>query len=170
MMHLRHVIRIFIIFALLVAAGLIVRASMLPESFGKYGAYRGDNLQEQMEARPLYRGDDYCSECHEKESDIISESRHETVPCEDCHFIAGLHADGKKKLSNMPVDKSREGCTICHRHLASRPKDFPQVKDFDAHIKDNWKSRLGEIDLTAGCWNCHKAHKPEILERKEAVF
>lgn len=164
--HLRHIIRIFSLVALIIASGLIVRSYLAPESFGKYGAYRGDNLYEQMAEQPLYRGDDYCSECHEKEGDIIYEGRHKTVPCEDCHFIAGLHAEGKKKLADMPVDKSRQGCTICHEYLTSRPKDFPQVKNFDAHIKDNWKEKLGALDINAGCWSCHKAHKPEILERK----
>lgn len=311
MNHYKHVFRIFSFLFLALAALLITRASLVPPSFGQYGAFRGAHLEEMLQQPVLYRGDDNCLECHEKEWDMV-DGRHGQVPCETCHFSPRPHAEGKKrdiplkdlalevardsvgmayktiftamkegwkssdieklleilnhnewgmtvrtfrgepvirdygeaareqdainsdpdlqaalnegkeilttvdgdeafrfiypleveepclkchksatlgeingaleitfpitrvqirkfkKLAPMPIDRSRKHCQKCHLYMPSRPKYYPQVKDFDKHIKEGWKSSMGPLDLGAKCVTCHKAHFPRMVKKKEA--
>lgn len=168
MEHYRHLVRAFGIVFILILAAYFVRSAFIPPSFGQFGPYRGDAPKEMMSATPVYQGDEYCSECHDEDSDVVADGKHVNLPCENCHFLLGPHAEGKKKLLDMPVDHSREACTMCHQYLASRPAKFPQVKDFAKHITDNWKQDMGEVDATALCGKCHKAHDPQMLKKKDA--
>lgn len=79
--------------------------------------------------------------------------------------IARLKIKGLKKMADMPVDLSQGACTICHSYMPSRPAKFPQVKNFDYHYTDNWKTKLGLLDKKAECIICHKAHMPRIVKK-----
>lgn len=72
------------------------------------------------------------------------------------------------KLSAMSIDRSRKHCQKCHMYMPSRPKYYPQVRDFEKHLKGGWKSSLGPLDLGAKCLTCHKAHFPRMVRKKEA--
>lgn len=166
MKHYRHIVRALLLLVVILLSIFLARKAFIPISFGQYGPYRGAHLQEEMSAAPVYQGDDYCLECHETEWNDVADGQHVSIPCEDCHFLPIPHAKGEKKLAEMPVDKSHQACVICHIYLSSRPVKFPQVKDFDLHYSDNWKSHMGLLDKSAPCAKCHQAHKPRYLKRK----
>lgn len=300
-----HITRALAIIMSILVIGAIIRAELIPSSYGKFGQYRADHLAEEMALIPLHKGDESCLGCHEKEWDI-ADGRHGEIPCENCHFFPSAHAEpgpeefsvadyaleesrrafdlifqslyaimskgwdkekinqlvavfnrdesemtvrvfrgepvinefgevekeretweadpdlrkalleGEeimqtleetiryiqpilvkeeclechtkasvgdvngvieltfpisklkikmyKKVADMPADRSREACANCHRFLSSRPKNFSQVKNIGAHIKENWKTKLGPFDPEALCLKCHKAHFPRIVK------
>lgn len=306
----QHLSRAATLIAILLFIGIVLRTNLVPASFGKWGAYRADHIDEERDRHPLIKDDDSCLDCHEKEWDM-ADGKHANVPCADCHFLDGEHArplegdqslndfalresrknsemvfkslfaamkegwdqddieklslmlsqnewgmrvrvyrgdpvtrqfgealpsrrapagdvdirkalssgeeslkiEGERdsevarylfplkvetpclechtkarigeangviellyplsrmklkmhtKLADMPVDRSREACQVCHRFLNSRPEKHPQVKDFDEHIKKGWKADMGPVDLGAPCLRCHKAHIPSIVKK-----
>ena len=64
MEHRKHITRLLIIIAVLIPSFIVVRSLLIPQSFGKYGHYRGDNVQEQMNLPLVYQGADFCEDCH----------------------------------------------------------------------------------------------------------
>lgn len=160
----RHLVRAFGIVVVLAIAGFILRGYFIPPSFGQLGPYRANSPREEMMKVPVYRGDDYCSTCHEEDWGIVADGKHVAIPCENCHFLPEAHAEGEKKILDMPVDRSREACTACHQYLPSRPSIFPQVKDFDKHVKDHWKTEMGAVEKEPLCAKCHKAHDPRVVK------
>jgi len=177
-----HVFRIFSVTGAIFLGLWIFQSVMAPDSFGKYGRYRGDHLLEASSFPPLHRGDDYCLNCHEKEWDM-ADAKHGGIPCENCHFLAKPHAivapkgtgeeeTGKRegmakysKVEVMPIDATGEPCRQCHIFLPSRPAGFPQIKNPEAHIKDGWKKRMGAPDVTVSCSRCHNSHFPKAFAK-----
>jgi hypothetical protein len=308
----QHLTRAFVIIAVLALCGVALRANLVPDTFGKWGAYRASHIDEERARLPLISDDESCLNCHETQWNMAG-GKHANVPCMDCHFLDGEHArplqgdqslnefalrqsrknsemvfksllavmsqgwnqddierlsqmlsqsevgmrvrvhrgepvirqfgeaspkrrapkgdedirkalslgeeslkiEGEKdaevvrylyplkveeeclachtkarlgevngvievlyplarmklkmyqKLADMPVDRSREACQMCHRYLNSRPEKHPQVKDFDEHIQKGWKTNMGPVDLGAPCLRCHKAHIPSIIKRRD---
>jgi len=160
----RHLVRAFGIVAVLLAAVFFIRGFFIPPTFGQLGPYRAESPKEEMAKAPVYQGDDYCSTCHEEDWDTVADGKHVAIPCENCHFLPNPHAEGEKKLVDMPVDRSRSACVICHQYLPSRPAKFPQVKDFEKHVKDHWKTEMGEAEKEPLCGKCHKAHDPRVVK------
>ena len=59
-----HVIRIVVVLLVAGVVGIGVRALMVPESFGKYGHYRADAIQDEMN-REIRNGTNVsCMACH----------------------------------------------------------------------------------------------------------
>lgn len=165
----RHIIRALAIIGMLIAFGVVIRASLVPPSFGKYGEYRGDHLFEERARDPVHGGVDICAECHDDKLELKSEGRHAAVPCEACHFqpyAADEKYPNAHPETSAPPDRTRRACTVCHEYLPSRPKDFPQVADFEAHISSNREKvsteGMGQVDVSAPCINCHNPHSPKI--------
>lgn len=166
----RHIIRALVIIGMLILSGLILRASLVPSSFGKYGEYRGDHLFEERSRDPIHRGVDICADCHDDKLEVKSAGRHVSVQCETCHFqpyaADEKYPNAHPEVSNPP-DRTRRACTVCHEYLPSRPKDFPQVADLDSHISGNWekvrKEEMGQVDVSVPCIKCHNPHSPKIV-------
>ena len=69
MEHGKHVFRIVILVAVLLAVVLLARGFLVPKTYGLYGRYRGANVAQQMDARPvLHGGAAACAECHSDQS------------------------------------------------------------------------------------------------------
>ena len=65
MEHGKHVFRVVILVAVILAVVLVGRGLMIPKTYGLYGRYRAANVSEQMNARPvLHGGAAACGECH----------------------------------------------------------------------------------------------------------
>jgi hypothetical protein len=121
-------------------------------------------LSDKVNVRYLYPliAETQCIECHTASAPGQVQGILEvTFP------VANLALKRYKKLSPMSIDRSREACQICHALLASRPKAFPQVDDFDQHITKGWKITMGPVDLNGRCITCHNPHSPSIVKRKE---
>ena len=63
-----QVIRLILLTLLIVSSYLVMRHVMTPSSFGKYGWYRGDALEEIASREPVWAGRKACVECHSEEA------------------------------------------------------------------------------------------------------
>ena len=153
MSNRRHLTRLLIIIALLIVVFLIVRSLLIPTSFGEYGHYRGDNVEEQMNIPLVYQGSDFCSECHQVQFNDCKESGHRSVNCEACHGHWEIH---NGNLKTMTADKGSEPCLLCHQKLTGRPVDFPQIESLALHLAEQEMSEQDEYN----CIDCHDQHIP----------
>ena len=153
--HKKHVFRIFLLLGVVIVTALIVRIFLVPESFGRYGHYRADDLIEQA-ARPVrHGGNDSCGACHEAIKTLHDKGPHLPVPCEDCHDALAAHIKDGKKFADMPRVKSvTRLCARCHRDLVARRDDFPRV-NLEKHVKDQGVELSDQV-----CFDCHNPHNP----------
>jgi len=142
-----HLFRVAAVFLLGVVSFLGIRSLLVPQSFGRYGHFRGNALQE-ISALPVhYAGHQACESCH---SDIVEKKnagKHARVNCEACHGPLSSHADDP---SEQPAKLDTAVlCAKCHEANAAKPRNFPQVKTEDH------SSGLP-------CDTCHQPHSPAI--------
>lgn len=149
----RHITRLLIIIALLIVGFLVVRSLLIPASFGEYGHYRGNNLEEQMNIPLVHQSSDFCSECHQLQLNDWMESGHRSVNCEVCHGHWEIH---NGNLKTMTADKGSGACLLCHQKLTGRPSDFPQIGSLAMHLEEQEVSEEDEYD----CIDCHDPHMP----------
>jgi len=143
-----HLKKAAILLAVVIIGFIGVRFVVVPSSFGQYGWYRGDSVNEIMNSPVGYAGSASCGEenCHKTLYSIWSESRHKTVNCETCHGPSQKHVSNVRIMPE-PANDSREYCGLCHFKRVARPTSFPQI-DPDTH-GENLK-----------CAYCHNPHKP----------
>ena len=139
--------RPLLIFAGLILAFLVLRIFLIPASFGKYGFYRADSMNE-IAAKPLkYAGQKECATCHADIVETKASSKHASLSCETCHGPALAHVENPgETLPFKPTDG--KFCLTCHQKNDSRPAWFPQV---DSNTHGNGKS----------CLRCHQPHHPK---------
>ena len=137
MEHTKHLWRAVLILVFVVVGYLLGRGFLVPESFGQYGYYRGDNLKEQMNIRvPMHgNGPEACAYCHEEKVEEIAETPHRVINCETCHAPLRTHVEydsieafiedpGSYEWTNeMEVHSAQELCIKCHGR--SVRKDLP---------------------------------------------
>ncbi len=153
MEHGKHVFRIVILVAAVLVVVLLARGFLAPRSFGLYGRFRGDNVAEQMNARPvLHGGAAACGECHPDQSTRRSAGAHRDVSCEICHGPLGAHVKADGAVVKPQVDRSFGLCARCHRKVAGRPEKFPQV-DLEKHVNGPVEGKV--------CLQCHDPHSPK---------
>lgn len=133
----------------------IVRALLVPKSFGQFGTFRGDNLAEQAAQPTNYGPLDVCAPCHAAVFETKTKGKHMNVPCQTCHGPVAEHVqdDGMKP---MIMNRSFTLCARCHQKLEARPAQFPQI---------NIQDHLGRANLTTEgnegvCLTCHNPHSP----------
>lgn len=133
----------------------VVRAFLIPSSYGQYGNFRGDNLAEQAAILPNYGPPDACATCHADHVAKKEKGKHASVPCQTCHGPVGDHVqdDGMKP---MIINKSFTLCVRCHQKLEARPQQFPQI-NIGEHLARNHLSTDGN---EAVCLSCHNPHRP----------
>jgi hypothetical protein len=139
-----QVVRLVLLTIGIVSSYMVARAVLTPASFGQYGWFRGDALEE-IAARPVtFAGRKACDECHSEEYQKVAKFEHKTVSCESCHGPAHAHADNPDvKLAKL----TDNDCMRCHESNVSRPKFLKQVT-----IKDHFRGQR--------CVECHVPHQP----------
>jgi hypothetical protein len=144
-----------VIILALVAGFALVRSFLIPESFGTYGHYRGDNLAEQMNMPLVHLESAFCRDCHLEQFKVWQDNNHRAVNCEVCHGHWEIH---NGNLETMTAVKSNDACLLCHQALTGRPEIVSQIKSFDLH-RDEVK-KPGVDGQT--CVECHQPHAPRI--------
>ena len=153
MEHARHVFRIVVLVAVILAVVLLARGFLVPKTYGLYGRFRGANVAEQMNLRtPLYAGAAACGDCHSDQAAKRSAGAHKNVNCEVCHAALGAHVKADGTVVAPPVDRSFTLCARCHRKVVGRPARFPQV-DLDQHVNAPVEGKV--------CLQCHDPHSPK---------
>ncbi|MBF0274538.1 MAG: hypothetical protein HQK84_04830 [Nitrospinae bacterium] len=151
-----HVKRVFILLLIIIIAGVIVRSMLIPESFGKYGHYRGNALQEEAAREVTFSEQEKCSssECHEMNFLIKDKGKHKPVVCENCHGAFAFHPEEKRADPNkFTINRDRSLCLTCHRKEPARPKDFPMIVELEHYVEGGEKPP---------CISCHDPHSPSM--------
>lgn len=173
MEHARHVLRVALLVLVLFSGLVVARGLLIPDSFGKYGHYRYDNVIEQRNTPLAHYGAKSCRGCHEKQWQLRESGDmegHLKVSCEVCHGPLARHASGEnkatdKKFADMPVVRSWQLCAQCHLKLEGRPASFPQVTFDSKHMKGD---KL-EGDVCKKCHDPHSTLYPEPEKEAEAA-
>lgn len=139
-----QIVRIVLVIICIVGSYLVARYFLMPPSFGQYGFYRGDALNE-MASYPIYfAGKMACEECHFDEYEMLDQYEHKTLSCEGCHGAGQAHADDPDV--EMEV-LTYSHCVRCHEANPSRPASHPQIESRDHYTGDT-------------CAECHLSHAP----------
>jgi hypothetical protein len=129
-------------------AFILLRAAIVPPTFGQYGHYRGAAIAD-IGARPVkFAGHQVCESCHTEVVDQKKLGKHVVIPCETCHGALAAHADDPASVTPPKLDTAVL-CARCHDANSAKPRNFPQVVTSD---------HSGGI----ACDTCHQPHKPGI--------
>lgn len=148
----RAIWRVGILLLAVMVLFLFARQLALPDSFGQYGYYRGDNIDEwaALEAKHAF-GNETCSKCHQQTLSSLSSGNHEVLNCQACHGPAANHIK-KPKVYLPKVSGTKELCGSCHRELIGRAEvEISTVE-------------LGKHSGGLTCSRCHDPHQPKRLE------
>lgn len=147
------IFRLFLTFIVFVGIFILIQHFLKPDSFGKYGHYRANSMDDNKMRTFYYKGEATCTECHQDIFDQKALDVHDAVRCESCHSpkIAGT-IDCKVK---PPIVKGTiEFCAQCHATNTGRlEKGVPQL-DFKEHYEKQ------------NCIECHNPHAPWELKEK----
>jgi len=148
--------RVILVFVVIIALVIIGKQIMTPYSWGKYGYYRGDYINEEASRDLVYGTNESCKSCHEEVYDLKSRSSHKRLLCEACHAPVKEHIKDGKKFAEMPVKKGETQislCLKCHQAVVGRPKKFPMI-EFPKHLEEQ------NVKITHTCDQCHTVHAP----------
>jgi len=150
---IEHLARLAVVMVIALLAFIVLRAAVVPRSFGQYGHYRGAAIAE-VAARPIaHAGHEVCEACHSDVVDQKKQGRHVVVPCEACHGAQARHADDPASIKPPKLDTAVL-CARCHEANGAKPKAFPQVVTAD---------HSGGLP----CDSCHQPHRPKIEDKAE---
>jgi hypothetical protein len=148
-----QVVRLVLLTLGIVGSYLVARYFLTPASFGQYGFYRGQALDE-MASHPItYAGRAACEDCHYDECQKVLQFEHKTLSCEACHGAAQAHVENP---DIKPAVLTYSHCVRCHEANPSRPAWHKQIDSRDHYT--------GEP-----CVSCHVPHAPtEVPEEPPA--
>lgn len=138
---------------LAVIALVISRMLLVPKTFGEYGHYRAETVDEIAGLEIAYAGYQACYDCHDDVYETKQQSRHQRVSCEACHGPAAQHIEAPDE--NIPsAPRDRGYCTLCHGYIPARPTGFPQI--------------IPELhNPSQACMSCHEPHNPLVPHTPE---
>ena len=151
--HAKHIVRAGLLLVVGVVALVLGRFLFVPESWGRYGAYRANDVPTQM-AKPLRHGGSLsCRECHPDIFDEVRANQHAGLACEGCHAPLAEHVRDGDWVAEMPVRRSADLCLLCHQQLDARPGTHPQIQP-RLHLEEQGASPED------ACLDCHGSHTP----------
>jgi hypothetical protein len=154
----RHVWRVFGLIIVVAAAALVLRAALVPDTFGDLGHYRAAAIGDARIAAVHHVGKTTCAECHDELADLHAKDAHAWVQCETCHGPGTQHvsADGDGAILRP---NGKEACLVCHRLLLARPGEFAQIS-----VEDHYRY-VGVAEPATQCIDCHDPHEPLYMDR-----
>jgi hypothetical protein len=142
-----HLKRLLLTGAVIISLFLLLKHALTPESFGQYGHYRGNSMDE-IAALPIrYTGNQSCVTCHDTIATMKSEGYHSDLSCEGCHGAGYKHVENPK-AEKLLKPGSREFCGNCHDINPARPEKAVTQKDIKEH------------NIEKNCITCHNPHQP----------
>jgi len=153
--HVKRVILGLVIFA---AVGFVGKEISSPKSFGVYGHYRADAVQEEADRDIRHKTNTPCLPCHTYEAGLHLNGLHKTISCEFCHGPMADHVTDGIKTGELPVRKGEEIrvlCLRCHnKAIHARPEDVIKTVVMPDHLRDQ------KVRETHTCNQCHHVHAP----------
>lgn len=149
----KQIISLAFLFAVAIASLVIIRILLVPHSFGRYGHYRAEAVDEIVAQKINYAGYTACIGCHEEIYTPKERSHHKGVSCEACHDPAAKHAAAPGEFVPS-APRERGYCPLCHGYNPSRPTGFPQIV---TELHNPGKA----------CMRCHDPHNPLLPHTPE---
>jgi predicted CXXCH cytochrome family protein len=91
-------------------------------------------------------------DCHSEQYEMIKESKHAKIQCENCHGPAIEHPANPEKLT---IDTKRELCLRCHAKLPYRPEVYSELSTGPIPLK---MQDPDEHNPGTECITCHDVH------------
>jgi hypothetical protein len=139
-----QLVRLALLTVAIVGLYIAARIALTPSSFGQYGWFRGDALEEIAARQPVFSGQKSCAECHEKQFQVLAKAEHKTLSCESCHWDTRPHVEDRQIKIPRLTDSH---CIRCHDRSPSRPAWLKQITS-----KIHYKGQP--------CTECHIPHQP----------
>lgn len=152
----KQITRLLIAFTLFVGLFLIIRHYLTPKSFGKYGHYRADALEDIASNDLNYADINACIKCHTAFDSLKKSGAHKFINCQTCHGPGNKHILNPKK-DMLVKPNTRAFCARCHYKMAGRLSSAVMQVDTAKH---NTKKK---------CTLCHNPHSPMMQMMKNAV-
>jgi hypothetical protein len=152
--HAKHILRAALLLVLATVAVVLGRFLFVPASWGQWGSYRADNVEEQRAVPARHGGNAACAACHDAEHAELVGGRHATLACESCHAPLAQHVAGDELVAEMPVRRDVGLCLDCHARLDARPVDHPQIQERQ-HLAEQGVEPTPDV-----CFDCHSPHSP----------
>jgi hypothetical protein len=132
--------------AVFICIFLVARHFLVPESFGKYGHYRANSLEDNAAFPVHYAGKSVCIDCHDTEASLLASDKHAGLSCEVCHGPGAAHADDQEK--NILIKPgTRDFCGKCHDINPARRTEVINQVDIKTHHIER-----------VNCIDCHNPH------------
>lgn len=146
------IFRLFLSFVVFVSVFILVQRFLTPDSFGKYGHYRANAIDDAKVITSYYKGEEKCASCHQDIYDLKDSDLHSEINCESCH-MPKISASTECEVLPPIVKGSIEFCGQCHAMNVGRLKRGVPQLDIEEH-KGN-----------QNCIECHNSHAPwELTE------
>lgn len=148
-----HVFRPILVILAAVGIILVARAFVVPEDFGvhergyMYGWHRKSNEEEWKNFKVKYQTREYCKGCHSHNYEMILQTPHAIIQCENCHGPAIDHPGAPAKLA---IDRSRSQCLRCHAALPYVGSGRMIIRGIEDEVHNPGTE----------CVMCHNPHKP----------
>ena len=139
--------RLIPLFAIFIAAFLLIRHALVPDTFGQYGHYRGAALEEIASAEPVYADVEDCKMCHDDVLLALENDSHSGLSCLICHGPGNAHVNDPQ-AGNIEKSSGRQFCARCHEIHPARPADAVLQVDVEVHNSD-----------FENCIDCHHPHQ-----------
>lgn len=139
-----QITRLVLLTISIVGVYLIARSVLTPPSFGQFGWYRGNALEELRQRPVIYAGRGGCTECHKEAVQKLAKAEHKTLGCETCHGVSQPHVENPDVKLPKLTDSH---CLRCHEFAPARPAWLKQI--------DSGKHYSGDR-----CTECHVPHQP----------
>jgi hypothetical protein len=171
---------------------LIARAVIIPPDFKsvngdyKYQWHRVSSENYWKDFKVKHKGRDFCKNCHSDKIEIVADSGHAKVQCENCHVLYEMEAEKKghpavdlKEYYDYPleigINSKRLLCQRCHTKLPYRPAvylGFDKPRDFrmidpDKHNPETECVECHDVHRTGfKCSRCHvkDPNKPPVFK------
>lgn len=146
------IFRLFFSFIVFVGIFILIQRYLTPDSFGKYGHYRANAIEDNKISTSYYKGEEKCTSCHQEAFDLKDSDLHAEIKCESCH-IPKIDIFTDCEVMPPIVEGTNEFCAICHAVNPGRLKRGVPQLDFKEHKADR------------NCIECHNPHAPwELTE------
>jgi hypothetical protein len=148
--------------------GLLGKMLLTPKSFGTYGHYRADTIEEEANLEIRYWTNASCFSCHQYEAGIHLKGHHKTISCEFCHGPYADHIKDGKKVGTLPVKRGEEIkvlCLRCHnKAIQARPEEVIKTVVMPEHLESQ------KVKITHICSQCHNQHAPlQYINRAKEI-
>jgi len=138
--------RILLLFIAFIGLFLLVRHFLIPDTFGQYGHYRGDSLEENKSRKTVFANREDCFTCHTEIQEKLEGEMHAGLSCLICHGPGGAHVEDPQ-LGNIEKESGREFCGRCHDTNPARSTDLVYQVDIHTHHPEK-----------TDCIDCHNPH------------